>query len=209
MNRPPRQDHRLTKVLDTLRTHGGPGRSPLYRWMRRHHDALAAAFAETVPAWDPLAARFASLGLTDANGKSPNATSARQTWYRVRRDVAEARARPAPSPPVLAPTEIAPGVHAVPPALPEQPPLAASPGPSGPLPRSLPMSQPVRTAMPEAPIAAARAAPATGEAAGTGVVTTHAAAPVTDTPAPESADQQLERLFGSMNAKKVPLPKIM
>src|ERR1700733_6548259 len=117
MSRPPRQDHRLVKVLTALRTHGGPGRSPLYRWMRRHHDALAAAFAETPPAWGPLAAELAAVGLTDADGKSPAAASARQTWYRVRRDVARARGRPDAKPPALAPDEIAPAVHAVAPSM--------------------------------------------------------------------------------------------
>ena len=111
---PPRQDRRVTKVLAALHNHGGPGRSPLYRWMRRHHDSLAAAFAETSPAWAPLAAEMAAVGLTDAGGKAPSAVSARQTWYRVRRDLARARELKRAMTPGLAPDEIAPGVHAVP-----------------------------------------------------------------------------------------------
>jgi len=108
---PPRQDRRLSKVLAALHTHGGPGRSALYRWMRRHHDTLAAAFAETSPAWGPLASELAAVGLTGADGKPPSASNARQTWYRVRRDLARAREQQPNAGPGLAPYEIAPGVH--------------------------------------------------------------------------------------------------
>jgi len=45
----PRQDSRLYKVLAALHVHGGRGRSSLSRWMRRHYDALAVAFAATPP----------------------------------------------------------------------------------------------------------------------------------------------------------------
>ena len=61
--------------------------------MRQQHDALTAAFAEIPPAWGPLATELVAVGLTDADGKPPTAKSARQTWYRVRRNVARARER--------------------------------------------------------------------------------------------------------------------
>jgi hypothetical protein len=208
MSRPPRQDRRLTKVLAALRTHGGPGRSPLYRWMRRHHDTLLAAFAETPPAWAPLAAEMAAVGLTDADGKPPSATSVRQTWYRVRRDLARARERPAMNAPVLAPDEIAPAVHAV-----------ASPAPVDDARPAAPMPRPgmtldIRPARP-----AASGAPLAGSAADVSgnPRATAAASPPPETPAPNLADAsgdegpaaQLRRLQASMGVRKVPLPKVM
>jgi hypothetical protein len=81
--------------------------------MRQRHAALAAAFDETPPAWAVVAAQMADHGITDADGKPPTAMGARQTWYRVRRDVAARAAKLAPTTPPLAPLEIAPGVHSV------------------------------------------------------------------------------------------------
>ncbi len=189
MSRPPGQDRRLTKVLAALRQHGGPGRSPLYRWMRRHHDALAAAFAETPPAWIPLAAEMAAVGLTDADGKPPSAASARQTWYRVRRDLARARQHQSQSTPALAPDEIAPAVHAVA--------IAGDPA-SAPRPR---MNLDIRPARPDG----ASATSAAGETSGG-----PPAAPLTPAAAAaETPAEQVQRLLASMEAHKVPLPKLM
>lgn len=206
MSRPPRQDRRLTKVLAALRTHGGPGRSPLYRWMRRHHDRLAAAFAETPPAWGPLAAELAAVGLADAGGKPPAAASARQTWYRVRRDLALAREHSSSKAPVLAPDEIAPAVHAVMPQVP------ADLRPVGSMPRPG-MTLDIR---PVRPAAGATALPAsTTDAVGTHVSVAAAPLPGTSAPGQEDAPQtegaaaQLRRLDASMGARKVPLPKVM
>src|SRR5271165_1443755 len=134
MSRPPGQDRRLTKVLAALRQHGGPGRSPLYRWMRRHHDALAAAFAETPPAWIP------------------------------------------------------PAVHAV-----------ATAGDPTPRPR---ISLDIRPARPAA--GASPASPA--DATGAPQVETSPAPP---TAAEETPAEQMRRLLTSMEARKVPLPKLM
>jgi hypothetical protein len=208
MSRPPRQDHRLTKVLAALRTHGGPGHSPLYRWMRRHHDTLVAAFAETPPAWGPLAAELAAVGLTDADGKSPAAASARQTWYRVRRDVARAREQSVPKPPTLAPDEIAPAVHAVAPQV-----RGDGRDPTAiPQPRMTLDIRPVRAAT-GAPHLAAGAADALGTSvvAGTSGVPDAALAPgqAPDAPATESAADQVRRLLATIEAGKVPLPKVM
>ena len=183
----PRKDPRLVKVLAAIRSHGGPGHSPLYRWMRRHHDDLAAVFANNPPAWGPLAAELSGVGLTDGDGKPPNAASARQTWYRVRRDVARDRAQlpPAVSVPALAPDEIAPAVHAV-----TMPPAGEMPRPR--------MSLDIRPAR----AAAAEVGPGSDsrpEPSG--------AAP---TSAPEeSPAEQVRRLLAAMEARKVPLPKVM
>lgn len=185
MSRQPRQDRRLTKVLAALRSHGGQGRSPLYRWMRQHHDALAAAFAETPPAWGPLAAEMTAVGLTDADGKAPSAVSARQTWYRVRRDLDRARELKTPVAPKLAPDEIAPAVHAV-----TTPPPSESPRPR--------MSLDIR--------------PARAAAGGSGLGSDSPPEPPGTTPAPtpeESPAEQMRRLLAAMEARKVPLPKVM
>ena len=206
MSRPPRQDRRLTKVLAALRTHGGPGRSPLYRWMRRHHDTLATAFAETPPAWGPLAAELAAVGLTDADGKPPSASSARQTWYRVRRDVALAREHVSAKAPVLAPDEIAVAVHAV------LPPASADIRPVAPMPRPS-MTLDIRPARP----AAGGAPPAASLTGSAGTHVSVAAGPPPRPSAPglpdaaqtEGAAAQLRRLDASMGARKVPLPKVM
>jgi len=210
MSRPPRQDRRLRKVLAALRAQGGPARSPLYRWMRQHHDALAAAFAETPPAWGPVAAELAAVGLTDADGKPPAATSARQTWYRVRRDVARVREQPATTAAVLAPDEIAPAVRAV------MPPTAAAHDPAAlSRPRMALDIRPARAATAEPSLAA----PATTGAGAPGVAVAAAAAvaapdPGVPAPAPvtsasETAAAQIRRLFSTIDAGKVPLPKIM
>jgi len=207
MSRPPRQDRRLRKVLAALRAHGGPARSPLYRWMRQHHDALAAAFAETPPAWGPLAAELATVGLTDADGKPPAATSARQTWYRVRRDLARAREQPAAMPAALAPDEIAPAVHAV------TPPAAAALDPAAlPRPHLALDIRPARAATGEpsltAPAVAGTGAPGVAAAA-VAALDAGAPDPAPVAPATETAADQLRRLFSTIDAGKVPLPKIM
>jgi hypothetical protein len=210
MSRPPPQDRRLKKVLAALRAHGGPARSPLYRWMRQHHDALAAAFTETPPAWGPLAAELAAVGLTDADGKPPAATGARQTWYRVRRDLARAREQAASMAAALAPDEIAPAVHAV------TPPAAAAHDPAAlPRPRLALDIRPAGAATGEPPLAApATTAPAApGVASAAGRPAPDAGVPVPDpapvAPATETAAEHLRRLLTTIDAGKVPLPKIM
>ncbi|MBV8487170.1 MAG: hypothetical protein JO161_02710 [Planctomycetaceae bacterium] len=71
-------------------THGG-NRSSLFWWMVENHDQLASAVGGRRLEWTRLCARFAKLGLTDANGHAPSEQTARKTWQRVRRAVAKAR----------------------------------------------------------------------------------------------------------------------
>jgi transposase-like protein len=210
MSRPPPQDRRLAKVLAALRAHGGPGRSTLYRWMRQHHDTLAAAFAETSPAWGPLATELAAVGLADADGKPPSAVTVRQTWYRVRRDLTRARQPQPAAGPVLAPDEIAPAVHAV---MPPRP-APGDPAPAAPVSHSA-MTLDIRPARPAVSGLSLPAA-ATGAE-----VTRHTSAAVgsppgtpqpqnqAEAPAGEDAAGQLRRLAAAMDARKVPLPKVM
>lgn len=196
----PRKDPRLVTVLAAIRSHGGPGHSPLYRWMRRHHDDLAAAFAKNPPAWGPLAEELSGVGLTDGDGKPPNAASTRQTWYRVRRDVARDRAQlpAAVSVPALAPDEIAPGVHAVAPVTASKSSSAAN----VPRPRMSLDIRPARAAVVGPTVATGTTPTATDPSSGA----------VAQAPAPSSGEspaEQVRRLLAAMEARKVPLPKVM
>ena len=154
---------------------------------REAKSTLAAAFAKDPPAWGPLAAELSGVGLTDGDGKPPNAASARQTWYRVRRDVARDRAQlpAAVSVPALASDEVAPAVHAV-----TMPPASEMPRPR--------ISLDIR--------------PARAAAAGVGPESDSRPEPsgAASTPAPEeSPAEQVRRLLAAMEARKVPLPKVM
>ena len=73
-------------------------RSSLSRWMRRHHDELLARLGER-PDWTALAQLFEEGGLTDRSGKPASPETARKAWQRVRKAVAEARARRPAQPP--------------------------------------------------------------------------------------------------------------
>jgi hypothetical protein len=59
--------------------------------MVENHDELANAASGRRLQWTRLCARFAEVGLTDANGNPASERTARKTWERVRRAVAEAR----------------------------------------------------------------------------------------------------------------------
>lgn len=82
----------VAKVVAANRDRGGR-HSQLYRWMRSHHDALAAAFDADGASWRVVTEMLADNGLTDGNGKQPAIRRAQKTWYRVKRDVAAARAK--------------------------------------------------------------------------------------------------------------------
>jgi hypothetical protein len=82
----------VAKVVTANREKGGR-HSPLYRWMRSHHDALAAAFDADGASWRVVTEMLAENGLTDGDGKQPVIRRAQKTWYRVKRDVAATRAK--------------------------------------------------------------------------------------------------------------------
>lgn len=107
-----------TKALAAVAQATGRGRgrrSPLYLWLKKHHDALAEGFKDTPPAWAELAAYLGGEGVLDIDGKPPTARGTRGAWYRVRRDLEAQAKRKATKPPspTPAPGEIAPGVRAV------------------------------------------------------------------------------------------------
>ena len=75
----------------------GGGRSPLYRWLRARHDRIAAVMDDERPDWKGLTTEFAALGLVASDA---NPETVRHVWWRVRRDVAKARAKRRPVAPV-------------------------------------------------------------------------------------------------------------
>ena len=81
----------LAQVREAIRSNRR-GHSPLFLWMRTHHDDLTAEFAANTPNWQQLAQIFRDEGLTDRTGKAPSPAIARLTWYRVRQAVARTKA---------------------------------------------------------------------------------------------------------------------
>jgi hypothetical protein len=81
----------------TARTSGRGRRSQLYLWLRAHHDQLLDGFRGTGPSWSQIATHLGDNGVVDGAGKAPAPETVRATWYRVRGDVAAARARHAES----------------------------------------------------------------------------------------------------------------
>lgn len=82
----------VARIVAANREKGGR-HSSLYRWMRSHHDALSAAFEADGASWRVVAEMLAGTGLTDGVGKQPAIRRLQKTWYRVKRDVAVARAK--------------------------------------------------------------------------------------------------------------------
>jgi hypothetical protein len=67
-------------------------RSPLFEWLLAHHDDVVAAAAGRRVEWSRLCGEFESAGLTGRDGKPVNATTARKTWQRVRKEHARIEA---------------------------------------------------------------------------------------------------------------------
>ncbi|HKN28539.1 MAG TPA: hypothetical protein VJY34_11915 [Roseiarcus sp.] len=67
-------------------------RSPLFEWLFEHHDDVIAAAAGRRVEWSRLCGEFESAGLTGRDGKPVNATTARKTWQRVRKEHARVEA---------------------------------------------------------------------------------------------------------------------
>ena len=120
----------LGRVRAVLRSNRR-GHSPLFLWMRAHHDDLVAELAANAPNWQQLAQVFRDEGLTDRTGKAPSAAMARLTWYRLRQAAAQAKAEAKRKPPVtVAPIAATIPLPSPPPPAPWLPPgsLAGGPG---------------------------------------------------------------------------------
>lgn len=118
----------LTAVLETVESAGE--RSPLFWWMVKHHDDLAAKADGNRMRWVPLCATFASLGFTDTAGNPHSKRGAREVWLKARSYVAKrkatsARASTARAQPSRLPTTWRPPVAE--PARAAEPPRDASP----------------------------------------------------------------------------------
>lgn len=77
----------IVAQIEKARSGGRGRRSPLYRWLREHHDKLVVEFDRVGPAWDTLAAALGDGGVLDGRGKRPTGRGARDAWFRVRKDV--------------------------------------------------------------------------------------------------------------------------
>ena len=71
----------------------GGDRSSLFWFLVKHHDELLRQAEGKRFRWKALCERFAQHGLTDARGERANPKTARQTWLRARKAVAEAKKR--------------------------------------------------------------------------------------------------------------------
>ena len=75
----------LSDIRAALQAHGGGARSPLFRWMYRHHDELVGMFAEARPGWRHVTAELAGRGFTAPDGGELRPETVRKLWLRVRR----------------------------------------------------------------------------------------------------------------------------
>ncbi len=110
-------------------------RSSLFYWMVAHHDELVVRAKGRKLRWVELCVTFGTLGLTNRQGEIATEQAARQTWYRVRKEVARQRAYVAakvatgPSPRSLLPSAV-PATWRPTPVIPSPPPASvASPTP--------------------------------------------------------------------------------
>lgn len=108
------------------RAAGTGRRSSLYLWLYAHHDQLAAVFAQNGPSWARIANHLGKNGVVGDGGDPPAPETVRSAWYRVRRDVAAARARRAGSGSASASASVD-GI--MPPTVASSPPPDASPQP--------------------------------------------------------------------------------
>jgi hypothetical protein len=71
----------------------GGDRSTLFWFLVKHHDELLKQAEGKRFRWEALCERFSQHGLTDARGETASPRTARQTWLRARKAVAEAKKR--------------------------------------------------------------------------------------------------------------------
>jgi hypothetical protein len=86
-----RRTQTLQAILEEV-ARGGE-RSSLFWFLVKHHDELLRQAEGKRLRWHALCERFAQHGLTDARGEVATTKTARQTWLRARKAVAEAKKR--------------------------------------------------------------------------------------------------------------------
>ena len=85
-------DEALARVVNGIsaRPHGNC--TDLYRWLRAHHDKLAAELEAHRPSWTTVARGIEEAGITGRFGAPLTARTVRRVWVTVCRDVAAATA---------------------------------------------------------------------------------------------------------------------
>lgn len=167
-------------------------------WMRANHDDLLVELGSGRIVWRPVMRVIADLGLLDEHGKRPTRDTAFRTWRRVRRDVADSRARKQGMPAFLASGEIAPGVR----ALPGHDDQAAGMGVP-------PMVGQRRMRLDIRPARALADMPGAAiETPDVPAITASPAAVTVKAPV-EDADAQIRRVFDAIGAARTPMPKIV
>jgi len=187
-------------LLAAMHEISAPGHSQLYLWMRQNHDRIAEGLDGLRPSWRALATRLGEMKIHDGTGKAPTPDGARGTWYRVRRDLAAARARQAKDrrePAPLLPGEIALGVVAA------VPPSSANPSLGEPGRQDAPAPQPSRPKLDIRPARPRGEVPAPQP--GVSIPASTAAPKGSGEP----AEAQLRRVLDAMATGTTPMPRIV
>jgi hypothetical protein len=88
-------DENVGSLRQAMHDDGG---EELYGWMRARYASFGALLAESRrPDWKRIAAGLTRLGVLDGRGNPPKPETARQTWWKVRRDIAARSSRSLPA----------------------------------------------------------------------------------------------------------------
>ncbi len=81
-------DQTLSRVISGIRAEPFGRNGDIYRWLRTHHEELAADLAACRPSWRVVADRMGAEGLIGKTKRPPTARAVRLTWRRVCGDLA-------------------------------------------------------------------------------------------------------------------------
>ena len=85
-------DEALTRVVNGIRARPHGNCTDLYRWLRAHHQKLAAELQAHSPSWTTVARGIEAAGITGRFGAPLTSRTVRRVWVTVCRDVAAANA---------------------------------------------------------------------------------------------------------------------
>jgi len=80
-------DQALSRVISGIRAQPFGRNGDIYRWLRAHHEELAADLAACRPSWRVVADRMGAEGLIGKTKRPPTARTVRLTWGRVCSDL--------------------------------------------------------------------------------------------------------------------------
>ncbi len=86
------EDEALAEVVSGIRKRPYGGYTELYRWLRAHHATLAHELATHAPAWQTVAEKITSIGITGRFGAKLSAGGVRRVWLTVCNDLEAERA---------------------------------------------------------------------------------------------------------------------